>query len=374
MADAEWDTLRVRRTDFIKSRRFKEAHILEVDYLKKYPDDAKAHVAAAWTSAALGELDRAIFYLRRAIALEPENIRSRFTLASVLAKAAAEVRSDAEAIAQAQMNRARESQRRIVENALAVALPRWQFSTEHDLSLRYGEIFEKFSSDASPDWATYCAPVHVRGDVVDLRPIGLFRVGDTNQIIHKRFARRMPWELPIASLVMELASRCGDSAIMVDVGANIGAITVPMARAHRGCVLAIEPDGRNYTDLRENTALNDLVNVTTIQVAVSDQPGRAALVRPVDNPTNPHIETTKTGEIVVRTIDELCEKPIALIKLDIEGHEARAIRGAISLIHRYKPIILSEILGYDRGVFEELSVFGYSPFNLGGSDWMFVPA
>src|SRR5918993_5744771 len=73
--------------------------------------------------------------------------------------------------------------------------------------------------------------------------------------------------------------RQGDLAL--DVGANIGVHTVPMARlvGERGSVLAIEPQRLAYQTLCGNVALNGLLNVWCHNVAVGDT--RGSLVVPL---------------------------------------------------------------------------------------------
>jgi hypothetical protein len=44
----------------------------------------------------------------------------------------------------------------------------------------------------------------------------------------------------------------------------------------------------------------------------------------------------------VVTIDELCPGPVALIKIDVEGHEAAVVRGATATIDRDRPAIIFE--------------------------------
>ena len=44
----------------------------------------------------------------------------------------------------------------------------------------------------------------------------------------------------------------------------------------------------------------------------------------------------------VVTIDEICPGPVALIKIDVEGHEAAVVRGAAAKIDRYSPAVIFE--------------------------------
>jgi FkbM family methyltransferase len=139
----------------------------------------------------------------------------------------------------------------------------------------------------------------------------------------------------------------------VDVGANVGVHTVRLARlADRdGEVIAIEPDPDVARRARRNIALNGLSNVRVIDAAASARPGQMQLYRPSPRDTNRaraslmHYRylTGPATTVPVVTIDDLCAgAPVALIKIDVEGHEAAVVRGAADTIARHAPSIVFE--------------------------------
>ena len=139
----------------------------------------------------------------------------------------------------------------------------------------------------------------------------------------------------------------------VDVGANVGVHTVRLARlADRdGEVIAIEPDPEVARRARRNIALNGLSNVRVIDAAASARAGQMPLYRPSPRDTNRaraslmHYRylTGPTTTVPVVTIDDLCAgAPVALIKIDVEGHEAAVVRGAADTIARHAPSIVFE--------------------------------
>lgn len=75
-----------------------------------------------------------------------------------------------------------------------------------------------------------------------------------------------------------------------------------------------------------------------------------------------------TGNVPIRltTLDRFALSP-ALIKLDVEGHEVRALRGARETILRSKPVLVVEVnkhqlepAGFSiRQLWEELAGLGY---------------
>jgi len=139
----------------------------------------------------------------------------------------------------------------------------------------------------------------------------------------------------------------------VDVGANVGVHTVRLARlvGRDGEVIAIEPDPDVVRRTRRNVVLNDLPNVRVISAAASERPGELRLYRPSAQDTNraraslmrhPYL-TGATATVPVVTLDDVCDgAPVALIKIDVEGHEAAVVRGAADTISRHAPSIVFE--------------------------------
>ena len=147
------------------------------------------------------------------------------------------------------------------------------------------------------------------------------------------------------SYLVRLGDRC------VDVGANVGVHTVRLARltGRDGEVIAIEPDPDVVRRMRRNIAINGLANVRVIDAAASEGGGETRLYRPSPWDTNrarasllrhPYLTGANTTVPVV-TVDDVCAgAPVALIKIDVEGHEAAVIRGAAGTIARHAPSVI----------------------------------
>ncbi len=125
---------------------------------------------------------------------------------------------------------------------------------------------------------------------------------------------------------------------MIDCGANCGLFTLNLARKAPGLlqVLAFEPNAAYAHVLRRNLAGLAGTPVAVHVAAVSDDAGRGRLVAPAYD-QNPHgwfIAPDDSGDIVVMRLDDVRPDPGAnlVIKLDIEGEEYKALRGAEAML------------------------------------------
>lgn len=138
--------------------------------------------------------------------------------------------------------------------------------------------------------------------------------------------------------------------IVVELGANIGAHTVALSRivGAGGAILAFEPRRLVFQTLCANLALNSCANVVARQAAVGAEAGELMVpVLPLNLPNNfgalPLGGRWEHGESVpLVTIDSLQLPTCRLIKLDIEGMELEALRGAVETIRRCRPALYVE--------------------------------
>lgn len=149
--------------------------------------------------------------------------------------------------------------------------------------------------------------------------------------------------------VVFLLARIQPGDVVVDVGANIGLLTVLMAErvGPTGHVYALEPEARNVEILRRNLARNSLANVTVIPKAASDTSGCRTLhlskTHAELHRMHPSRLCENTVEVESTTLDELLhaeDRPIAWVKIDVEGHELQVLRGMRTIIERNPQIQL----------------------------------
>lgn len=136
-------------------------------------------------------------------------------------------------------------------------------------------------------------------------------------------------------------------AVVIDAGANIGALTVPLARkaGPRGRVLAFEPQRLVFQMLCANLALNELFNVDARQLVLGAHPGSMPIadISPVVIENFGGVEAGE-GSVAVpmTTIDALQLSRCDLIKGDVEGMELELLRGAALTIERLRPVLYLE--------------------------------
>jgi FkbM family methyltransferase len=142
--------------------------------------------------------------------------------------------------------------------------------------------------------------------------------------------------------------REGDTVI--DAGAHIGLLTIPMARSvgRSGRVIAIEPMARSCEALRRSLTLNLMLQVEVRQVAIADAPGHGSLFAGANSmmaslfPENKDRGSQATTEVEQARLDDLVESagPVSLVKLDVEGAELLALAGMHTILDRNSEIMV----------------------------------
>jgi FkbM family methyltransferase len=122
--------------------------------------------------------------------------------------------------------------------------------------------------------------------------------------------------------------------IVVDVGAHVGYHTCLMSQAvgEKGYVYAFEPASDNMSVLKQNIQINNLTNVELNEVALGDVAGLTSIyLNQEDFGCHSLVgdgNRQLTQEITVARFDEVVpHKPIALVKIDVEGFELSVLRG-----------------------------------------------
>jgi len=183
---------------------------------------------------------------------------------------------------------------------------------------------------------------------------------------------------------------------VIDIGANIGDTTVPMALAagREGLTLGFDPNPYVFKILERNAALNpDLTHIVPLPYAISAREEELYFVSSEASFANGGISSTREsrhGRFVhperVRAVrlQDLLEREYAawlprltFIKVDAEGHDAVILESVADLIEAYRPTIVAELFGRDsregkERLFRALDRPGYAlhlvPHDFDGSE------
>jgi len=158
-------------------------------------------------------------------------------------------------------------------------------------------------------------------------------------------------QLEVEFLLRLIAMRPGD---VIEVGANIGTHTVPMAKAlapQGRRLVAFEPQPFIFQNLCANLALNGLRNVRAWPFACGDRESTVQFAMPDYSATGNFGGVSMSSEplqetgvaVPCRKLDGILDcKEISLIKIDVEGFELHALRGAEATLDRLRPILYVE--------------------------------
>lgn len=170
--------------------------------------------------------------------------------------------------------------------------------------------------------------------------------------------------------------RPGDTVF--DIGANLGLVTMLLSSlvGPQGQVHAFEPNPRMVELLRQSVERARSKNVTVHPVALGAEEDHLDLHVPVNHAGQGSLRLNARGERVrvpvkpLASIPELpLDRPIRLMKIDVEGYEPEVLRGAWPLLSRNPPqAILFELNKHDafaaHPTVEILAGHGYDFFAL----------
>jgi len=183
-------------------------------------------------------------------------------------------------------------------------------------------------------------------------PFGSSFTGPSRDVITRHIYRLGAHEPAITRYLLEnVRLQSGDVAF--DIGANLGWYSVLLSRlsAPGAQVFAFEPDPESYRLLTINLTANAAGNVTACNVALGETAGVAELHRYKASNNGRHtLLSGNTGGGTVRVpVDTLAafwerqalgDRPIRVVKIDVEGFEYFVLRGAGELLTRCACLVL----------------------------------
>lgn len=150
-----------------------------------------------------------------------------------------------------------------------------------------------------------------------------------------------------------------DTGIVIDAGANIGIMTVLLARkVKKGFVYSFEPMPVNFKTLQSIVTCFRLKNVRSYQWALGSKEGEIDMVMPVAGSVRLQgishvIEGEESGKgdrarVLCKRLDDinaffLPQSTVTAIKIDVEGYEYHVLEGSRRLISLHRPIIYCEL-------------------------------
>jgi FkbM family methyltransferase len=198
-----------------------------------------------------------------------------------------------------------------------------------------------------------------------------------------------------------LADLLSGAPVCLHVGASDGRHSYVMTRvAPKAVIYAIEPSAFSFAVLKMTVALHGIGDrVTPVHAAVGDKPGEMLLVTPrkitgrmgrayafvadeaPQGKARPDLQDTglETQPTRVVTLDDFCAGRgigrVDFIRMDIEGAELMALKGAAHILDRDRPHVLLEIHpamlearfgGTAEAVVDLFKARGYRMFALNG--------
>src|SRR2546422_9529096 len=178
------------------------------------------------------------------------------------------------------------------------------------------------------------------------------------------------WERRLVRLMTGLIS---PGSLLYDVGANYGMHTLLFARrvGLSGRGYAFEPHPGVFSCLKEQLDLNGFRTVVPVCKAVCEESGTGFFDETEQRSTG-HLTDPARGHLRVQTtsLDDLVfggyAAPPDFIKIDIEGAESRALRGALNTLQQYHPALVIELHNpaEDKAVGDILANLRYSAFRV----------
>ncbi len=186
---------------------------------------------------------------------------------------------------------------------------------------------------------------------------------DTSLVQEKFYEHRM----------LGYITRTCRAGAFLDVGANCGHhsmyFSLFAASTH---VYAFEPFPKHYDLLVRNVAENRLESKVTPFLLGASEHSNTFEIR-----TNSAVHQTRYVGVCV-PIDTVVQEPVSLIKVDVEGMELSALKGARRIITQFKPQIFVESHTEEHlaGIVEFMTSLGYrkpeTSFNASPT-WEFLP-
>ncbi|KKU14368.1 MAG: Methyltransferase, FkbM family [Candidatus Jorgensenbacteria bacterium GW2011_GWA2_45_9] len=142
--------------------------------------------------------------------------------------------------------------------------------------------------------------------------------------------------------------------VVYDIGAHVGFYTLVASKlvGENGFVYAFEPLPGNVGFIMKHVRMNKCKNTFVVEKAVTDNSGMVHF-KYGDSSSTGEINTYGKGiEVEAMSIDDfsITNRPPAVMKIDVEGEEAKVLTGAEKILAENSPVIFLAIHGENRRV------------------------
>ena len=199
--------------------------------------------------------------------------------------------------------------------------------------------------------------------IVQPSDFGPIIVSKNDTIISRMITQNGYWasdDIQLISKILEYRLKAKQRVVFYDIGSNIGTHTLALGNLFRNRIMtrAFEAQRQIYYMLCGTVALNNLTNTFCHHNAVSNVSDElmdislpdysannnfgALELRPPRNSDNQKMIYRNRETVKTITVDH-CNEAIDFMKLDIEGMEDAALRGAKQSIDQHRPACLIEM-------------------------------
>lgn len=178
-----------------------------------------------------------------------------------------------------------------------------------------------------------------------------------NDTISNYLATYGYWE---TNLIKYAEKYLNDYSVILDIGANIGTWSIPLAIKNRK-IYSFEPYDSSFYALCGNIFINNKEKlIYPYHMALIDDSNKKTtmllpeLINIGGCKLIETIECDAKQRYKLETVDSLNFEKIDFIKLDVEGQELNVLKGAVHTILKYKPIIFFECWAINSGHWQNI--------------------
>ncbi len=138
--------------------------------------------------------------------------------------------------------------------------------------------------------------------------------------------------------------KCGKEEVIVDIGAYVGDTVLSYIKNYGEeykKIYCYEITPETFQLLQQN--LKQYKNIECRLKGIADKADKMSITKNAESSSANTLEKDNRGEVVVTTLDEDIAEPVTMIKIDIEGFEQKAIKGAEKHILNDHPKLLISV-------------------------------